>query len=118
MYVLVWNGLFLCCFVFVPNKHMKNVAGAQSFLFVPYIFRLATILNETTTHGEYIHTYMHAIKTKRRKIFFLFQGEGGEGEGGKVGATERRGSKYLPPYLPNYLAVLVEEEDISILFFL
>lgn len=28
-----------------------------------------------TTYGEYIHTYMHAIKTKRRKIFFLFQGK-------------------------------------------
>lgn len=61
-------------FDFAP-KHMKNVAGEQSFLFATYIFRLVTILNETTTHGEYIHTYMHAIKTKRRKIFFLFQGK-------------------------------------------
>lgn len=67
------------------------------------------------------HTYMHAIRTKRRLFsfsflflfsFFLFQGEEKEERSGRLSGEGPN------TYLPTYLAVLVEEEEISILFFL
>lgn len=110
-YVLGWNGLILCCFVFAP-KHMKNVAGAHSFLFAPYAFRLPTILNETTTYGEYnIHACMQSEPSDVCFLFFgffvfffsffLFQGEEKEERSGRL--TGEGLNTYLPPSLPIWL---------------
>lgn len=92
---------------------MKNVAGAQSFLFAPYAFRLATILKKTTTHGEYnIHACMQSepsdVCFRFRFLIlilflflFLFQGEEKEKSSGRL--TGEGLNTYLPTSLPIWL---------------
>lgn len=75
--------------------------------FVPYAFRLATILNETTTYGEYnIHSCMQSEPSDVcfRFLFlflFLFQGEEKEERSGRL--TGEGLNTYLPTSLPIWL---------------
>lgn len=74
-----------CFFAFAP-KHMKNVAGAQSFWLSPTHSDLQRFLKKRppTENATYMHACMQSEPSDER--CFSFSGEGGEG--GEVGAID------------------------------
>lgn len=101
-----WDRLIVFLFCFCSQAY-ENRRWCTIFFFVSYAFRLATGLEETTTHGECnVHACMQSEPSDVCFLFcfcflfFLFQGEKEERSGRLSGEGL---NTYLPTSLPTWL---------------